>query len=178
VARTTGSGDGGLTWEPGNALDIGGAGDHDGALEPCVIELRDGRLWMLIRTTRGFFWESFSADGGRTWSPAQPGPIDSTSAPAHVARLADGSLAMAWNRAEGGRRLLHLALSQDDGKTWTPSFVAVRGSATYPFILEPSPGELWVGYMDAHAGWGTSPRARHFKISRTTLLGATVPQTP
>ncbi len=170
VAKTVGSIDGGATWEPSNALDIGGAGDHDGALEPCVIELKNGRLWMLIRTTRGSFWESHSADGGRTWSEARPGPIDSTSAPAHVARLADGRLAMAWNRAEGGRTRLHLALSDDDGKTWTTSFIAVRGSTTYPFVLEAQPGELWVGYMDAHAGWGTSPRARHIKIAVEVLL--------
>jgi lysophospholipase L1-like esterase len=169
VAKTVSSGDGGRTWEPSNALDIGGAGDHDGALEPCVIELTDGRLWMLIRTTRKVFWESFSADGGRTWSPANATTIDSTSAPAHVIRLTDGRLAMAWNRAKGGRTRLHLALSADDGKTWTPSFIAVRGSTTYPFVLEAKPGELWVGYMDAHAGWGTSPRARHFKVSVSHL---------
>lgn len=164
VAKTVSSVDGGRTWEPSNALDIGGAGDHDGALEPCVIELKDGRLWTLIRTTRKVFWESFSTDGGRTWSPAKAGTIDSTSAPAHVIRLTDGRLAMAWNRAEGGRRLLHLALSADDGESWTPSFIAVRGSTAYPFLLEAAPGELWAGYMDAHAGWGTTPRARHFKI--------------
>lgn len=175
VAKTVGSGDGGETWEPANALDIGGAGDHDGALEPCVIELKDHRLWMLIRTTRGQFWESFSSDSGRTWSEAQPGAIDSTSAPAHVTRLADGRLAMAWNRAAGGRSRLHLALSEDDGKTWTPSFIAVRGSTTYPFVLEAKPGEIWVGYMDAHAGWGTSPRARHFKIAEEVLLEAAEP---
>lgn len=172
VAKTVSSADGGRTWEPSNALDIGGAGDHEGALEPCVIQLKDGRLWMLIRTTRKVFWESFSTDGGRTWSAAKAGTIDSTSAPAHVIRLTDGRLAMAWNRAEGGRRLLHLALSGDDGKTWTPSFIAVRGSTTYPFVLEAKPGELWVGYMDSHAGWGTSPRARHFKIEEKLLLEA------
>ena len=176
VAKTVGSSDGGRTWAPSNAVDIGGAGDHDGALEPCVIALKDGRLWMLIRTTRKALWQSFSANGGRTWSAAEPTTIDSTGAPAHVARLADGRLAMAWNRAQGGRTRLHLALSDDDGKTWTPSFIAVRGSCTYPFVLERTPGELWVGYMDAHAGWGTTPRARHFKIAEKVLLDAANPK--
>lgn len=178
VARTVGSSDGGQTWELTNRLDIGGAGDHDGALEPCVIQLKDGRLWMLIRTTRNVFWQSYSTDSGRTWSEAQPSTIDSTSAPAHVIRLADGRLAMAWNRRDGARRLLHLALSNDDGQSWTPSFIAVRGSTTYPFILEAKPGELWVGYMDAHEGWGTSPRARHFKIAEQVLLDAATKSTP
>jgi lysophospholipase L1-like esterase len=171
VAKTVGSVDGGKSWDASNALDIGGAGDHEGALEPCVVELRDGRCWMLIRTTRKVFWESFSNDGGRSWTPAQASSIDSTSAPAHVVRLRDGSLAMAWNRAEGGRKLLHVALSGDEGKKWTPSLVVARGSATYPFLLEPEPGELWIGYMDAHTGWNT-PRARHMRIPQKVVLEA------
>jgi lysophospholipase L1-like esterase len=175
VAASVSSADGGKTWETSNTLDIGGAGDHDGALEPCVIELRDGRLWMVIRTTRKVFWESFSTDGGRTWLPAQATTIDSTSAPAHIARLKDGRLAMAWNRVQGGRNLLYLALSDDEAKTWCSPFVAVRGSATYPFILEPEPGELWVGYMDAHTGWNT-PRARHIRISEKTIIDGAKPK--
>lgn len=171
LATTVSSADGGTIWKTSNPIDIGGAGDHDGALEPCVIELRDGRLWMVIRTTRNVLWESFSSDGGQSWTPAQPTTIDSTSAPAHIVRLRDGQLLMAWNRAEGGRRLLHLAFSPDDGKSWTPSWVAVRGSATYPFILEPEPGDLWIGYMDAHKGWN-SPTARHMRVAQKDVLEA------
>ena len=173
VATAVSSADGGKSWEPSNVLNIGGAGDHEGALEPCVIELRDWRLWMIIRTTRRVFWESFSSDGGRQWSPARATTIDSTSAPAHVVRLSNGRLAMAWNRAEGGRTLLHLSLSEDDGQQWTPALVIVRGSATYPFLLEREPGELWVGYMDAHTGWNT-PRARHLKIPEKVVWDAAV----
>jgi hypothetical protein len=79
---------------------------------------------------------------------------------------------MAWNRAANNRRELHVALSADDGRTWGESFLAVRGSATYPFVLEPKPGELWIGYMDAHTGWGNSPRARHFKVPAATIAKA------
>ena len=178
VSRTVCSSDGGRTWELSNTIDIGGAGDDDEALEPCVIELKDGRVWMLIRTTRKVFWQSFSTDGGVAWSPAELTSIDSTSSLAHLARLTDGKIAIAWNRAESGRRQLHLALSADEGKSWTPPLLAVQGSTTYPFILERNPGELWVGFMDAHSGWGTSPRARHFKISETVLSNASTKDTP
>ncbi len=170
VSRAVVSGDAGATWKLSNALDIGGAGDHEGALEPCVIELKDKRLWMLIRTSRRFFWESFSSDGGITWSEAQATQIDSSHSPGHVIRLVDGRLAMAWNPTSGNRRQLHLALSEDEGRTWSKSLVAVQGSATYPYVLEARPGELWVGYMDCHKGWGTTPRARHLKISEQVVL--------
>ncbi len=170
VSRTVVSADGGKTWKLSNMLDIGGAGDHEGALEPCVVELKDKRLWMIIRTSRQLFWESFSKDGGLSWSEAKATHIDSSHSPAHVIRLSDGRLAMAWNPSAHQRRQLHLALSDNDGHTWTPSFQAVRGSATYPYILEAKPGELWIGYMDAHGGWGHDPRARHIKVMAQDIL--------
>jgi lysophospholipase L1-like esterase len=163
VSRTVVSRDAGKTWNPSNQIDIGGAGDHAGAVEPCVIELQDKRLWMVIRTARKFFWESFSEDGGLTWSEAKPTEIRSSHSPGHVIRLADGRLALAWN--PDSRRELCLALSKDEGQTWTDSVVVARGSTTYPFILENEPGELWVGFIDPHNGWGTTPRARHLKIA-------------
>lgn len=98
--------------------------------------------------------------------------------PAHVIRLSDGRLAMAWNPAAHQRRQLHMALSDNDGHTWTPSFNAVRGSTTYPYILEAKPGELWVGYMDAHGGWGNDPRARHIKVTAQTILDHAAPAAP
>lgn len=170
VSRAAVSADGGESWRLGNALDIGGAGDHEGALEPCVVERKDKRLWMLIRTSRKFLWESFSEDGGLVWSEPEPTGIDSSHSPAHVIRLDDGRLAMAWNPYTHQRRQLHLALSDDDGLTWSPSLAVVRGSATYPFLLEVESGELWVGYMDAHGGWGKDPRARHLKLAEEVLL--------
>lgn len=169
VSASVTSADGGQTWQKSNALDIGGAGDHEGALEPCVLELKDKRLWMLIRTSRRFFWESFSTDHGLTWSEAKPTSLDSSHSPGHVIRLKDGRLALAWNPTLNQRRELTLALSNDDGKTWGDPMVVVRGSATYPYILEPQPGELWVGYMDCHNGWGTTPRARHLKVAEQVL---------
>jgi hypothetical protein len=42
----------------------------------------------------------------------------------------------------------------------------------FSFVLEPTTGELRVGYMDAHAGRGTTSRARHFKIEDEVLLNS------
>jgi lysophospholipase L1-like esterase len=172
VGRCSVSADGGKTWRLSNALDIGGAGDHEGALEPCVIELKDKRLWMLIRTSRKFFWESFSTDGGFTWSAAAPTRIESSHSPGHLIRLHDGRLAMAWNPPPAGRRELHLAFSSDEGRSWSPSAVIARGSTTYAFLMEKTPGELWAGFMDAHGGWGKTPRARHLKIALKDVISS------
>ena len=71
----------------------------------------------------GRFYESFSLDGSR-WSRPQPNSIISSDSPAGLLRLADGSLLMFVNNcqrfpyANGGRHVLHAAISNDDGKTW------------------------------------------------------------
>jgi len=168
------SDDDGKTWKPGNLIDLGGAGHHGGVTEPSVVELRDGRVWMIIRTNWGEFWSGYSQDGGRFFRVLQPSGIPSSSAPAIVKRLASGRLAMAWNLPypegqtsyplRGGdnewsdtpvsnhRGELVLALSSDDGATWTKPAVIARqpgASVAYPYIFEPTPGELWITTMQS-----------------------------
>ena len=95
-----------------------------GAVEPVGIELNDGRVWMLMRTPLGRFWETYSSDKGATWSPAQPTAITSSESPAGLVRLRDGRIVLIWNNcmrfpyASGARNVLHAAVSSDEGKTW------------------------------------------------------------
>jgi hypothetical protein len=99
-----------------------------GACEPTLIELQDGRVWMLIRTQDGYLYESFSQDGAE-WSPARRSRFHSSNSPAFPVRLPDGRIVVFWNNAEhcqrvgkdgvySGRDALHAAISADDGKTW------------------------------------------------------------
>ena len=104
-------------------------GGNYGAVEPTIVELRDGRLWMLIRTQTGRRYESFSSDQGSTWRDAVPSRFYGSNSPAMLRRLNDGRLLVVWNNAQvgpkhegqgvyGGRDALHAALSDDDGRTW------------------------------------------------------------
>lgn len=158
--------DDGQTWRESNIIDIGGHGHHDGAFEPTVVELRDGRLWMLLRTSLDAFWQSFSADGGLTWEKATPTAIDASNSPGMVRRLASGRLVLVWNRlypegksdyprvggayserpASWHRDELSLAFSEDDGQTWSEPVVIARKPKRmrYPYLLEPNPGQVWV----------------------------------
>ena len=146
--------DDGKTWQRTRYLDIGGRGDHAGAIEGTLEELRDGRLWMLIRTYHGFFYESLSADHGLTWTDPKPSRIKSTGSPGKMKRLASGRLALVWNAIPNPgfvrREELSLSLSEDDGKTWSPPQVFARnkgGRVSYPHLFEHSPGLLWVTTM-------------------------------
>ena len=94
-----------------------------GAVEPVAVERRDGRVWMLIRTQMGRFYECLSDDGIR-WSRPAPSAITSSDSPAGLVALPDGRLVLVWNNCQrhpyayGGRHVLHAAISDDDGRTW------------------------------------------------------------
>lgn len=122
---STYSDDGGETWH--TSPDVLSVQVPDlstyGADEPVVIQLNDGRVWMLLRTERGRFYESFSPDGAR-WSRPQPSKLISSDSPAGLLRLKDGSLLLLSNAclrypyAYGARYVLHGAISNDEGRTW------------------------------------------------------------
>jgi hypothetical protein len=111
-----------------------------GAIEPVVVERSDGRVWMLLRTQHGRFYESLSDDGS-TWSRPRPSRILSSDSPAGLVRLVDGRIVLFWNNclrfpyAYGGRHVMHGAISADDGKTWR----GFREVARNPLRHEPPP---------------------------------------
>jgi hypothetical protein len=162
----------GKTWTTCNTLDIGGQGDHAGAVEPTLIQLRDGRVRMLIRSYHGHFYESWSDDDGKTWDGPKPSAIKASGAPAILERLSDGRLALVWNRlyldgtkVRQERTELSLALSDDDGKTWgKPVVIATNADGNrnngnrvaYPYLFEPKPGYVWITSMQGNLRCGLS----------------------
>lgn len=107
---------------------------NHGAVEPTIVELNDGRLWMIIRTSQDKHYQAFSEDGGETWSEATPSPFYGTITMPTLYRMADGRLLFFWCNttplpelptANGiwddvftNRDAVHVAISEDDGKTW------------------------------------------------------------
>lgn len=155
----------GKSWQRSNVIDIGGSGSHGGTMEATVAQRADGHVWMLIRTTRGWFWETTSADGGLTWKDVRRSPIASSTCCGTLAGLQSGRLALLWNRSPEGRPFdlnsreeLSLAFSDDDGHTWTtpvvlardPQLPGVKASdhrLSYPYLFERRSGELWITTM-------------------------------
>lgn len=171
----------GFNWVRSNVIDLGGVGHHSGVVEATIEQLRDGRIWMLMRTNWGFFWEAFSDNEGLTWKNFKPTKIDASSAPGLLQRLKSGRLFLVWNRANlegqssyrmsGGdgissevahsnnREELSVMLSDDDGKTWTKPVVIARvtdkskiKNLAYPRVFEAAPGEIWI--TTTYAGFG------------------------
>jgi BNR repeat-like domain/Putative zinc- or iron-chelating domain len=126
--------DDGRTWQQSAARLVapcyeGFNGSNEGACEPTLEPLRDGRLWMLMRTQAGFLYESTSRDNGTTWSAATASRFNTSTGPANLLRHRNGWLVLTWNNCEmprradgegvyGGRDALHIAVSTDEGATW------------------------------------------------------------
>jgi len=97
--------------------------------EPGVVELKDGRLMMFMRTNAGSQYISYSQDSAETWSKAQPSNLASPLSPASIKRIPwTGDLLCVWNDhsgkhhyPEGRRTPLCLAISKDESKTWSRS---------------------------------------------------------
>jgi len=90
--------DEGMFWQRSNVIDRGGIGHHAGVTEATIEQLRDGRIWMLMRTNWKTFWEAYSSDQGLSWSSIGPTKIDAGSAPGLLKRLQSGRLILVWNR--------------------------------------------------------------------------------
>jgi sialidase-1 len=97
--------------------------------EPGVVELKDGRLMMFVRTNAGSQYICHSPDGGETWSKAKPSALASPLSPASIERVSwTGDLLCVWNDHSGGhpfpsgrRSPLCVAISRDEGETWSRS---------------------------------------------------------
>ncbi|PYV10418.1 MAG: hypothetical protein DMG07_21180, partial [Acidobacteria bacterium] len=137
------SDDDGDTWRqsPDELKEATATIDADGGIEPIVIQLKNGVVWMLIRTQDNYFFESFSKDDGAHWSRPRPTRIMSSDSPPSLTRLKDGRILMLWNNclrypyANGGRHVMHGAVSEDEGRAWR----GFREVARSPMVAEPPP---------------------------------------
>lgn len=104
--------------------------------EHMVVELKDGRLWMMARTKYGLA-ESFSSDQGHTWSEPKASTLQNVSARFFLRRLASGNLLLVKNgpldQRLKSRSHMTAFLSEDDGKTWKGGLMLdERNGVSYP----------------------------------------------
>lgn len=90
--------------------------------ENACIELKDGRVMMLMRTGLGGQFKSISTDGGETWSNPELTQLTGSAAPVSISRVPKtGDLLAVWTHNPGStkRNPLTSALSKDEGETWS-----------------------------------------------------------
>lgn len=139
-----------------------------GLQEPAIIELSENLIWILARTAYGFQYQSFSFDGLRSFTPAEPSVFSSPLSPIAVKRMSDNSLVAAYNPIpvfDGRDMLLHdmrspdnlwsgrtplvLRRSVDNGRTWGelyPIETAKGADFCYPALFETRDGGILCAY--------------------------------
>ncbi len=89
--------------------------------EPACVELKDGRVLMLIRTGAGGQFQCLSKDGGLTWSKPRLSQLTGSSSPVSISRIpSTGDLLAVWNHdpRTRPRNRLTSAISKDEGESW------------------------------------------------------------
>lgn len=147
TARVLASTDAGASWHERGSLKFPDW-EFD---EHMMVELRDGRLWMLART-KGQPHESFSMDGGKTWSsPRQAATVQNINARFFLRRLQSGRILLVKNGSPDERltRRARMSawLSEDDGLTWKGGLLLdERSAVSYPDGFEGPNGLIHILY--------------------------------
>jgi len=151
----------------------GGAHCRSGLQEPGLYELPGGVLCAYFRTDLGRQYESFSADGGATWSDPQPSAFTSPCSPMLIKRNPySGKYFAVWNPTPespfrylgtekptvwtGGRTPLVMAFS-DDGISFTDSQVIEDdplGGFCYPALHFTGPDGFLLSYCAGSGATG------------------------
>ena len=146
--RVVASTDRGRTWTLRGTASVPDPKDRD-CDEPMIVERRDGSLWQLVRTRYGI-GQSFSNDGGRTWTPVAPWNVEHPAARFFIRRLNSGRLLLVKHgplHERTGRSHLTAYLSADEGKTWQGGLLLdERSGVSYPDGVQSKEGVIYLIY--------------------------------
>lgn len=133
-----------FTWRGGADIRFRSYDEH------MIVELKDGRLWMLVRTEYGI-GQSYSKDGGVSWTPDYASPLGGPGSRFFIRRLKSGRILLVNHVQEyerpNERRNMTAWLSEDDGKTWQGGLLLdERNGVSYPDGKQTADGTIWVIY--------------------------------
>lgn len=115
--------------------------------EQMVVERNDGGIWMLWRTKQGALGQSFSYNGGRTWTPAGLSTIPNPSSRFWIDRLPSGRLLLINHHNFTGRSHMTALLSEDDGISWKYTLLLdERSGVSYPDAAIAPDGQISIVY--------------------------------
>jgi len=181
VERST---DGGKTWRVIGPLNEKAAiGTEIGAIQPTLMTYPDGRIQMFCRTRseHGFIAQSWSEDGGVSWTPLEPATLPNNNSGLDAVTLRDGRQLLVYNHStreqEGmghkGRGILNLALSRD-GAQWEAALILdyldqPNRQFSYPSVIQTRDGLVHVVYT-----WHRE-RIKHVVLDPARLQGTPMP---
>ncbi len=125
------------------------------SIQPSILKLADGRLQVLMRTHNGRLAQSFSSDGGDTWSKVTLSDLPSTQSGTDAVTLADGTHVLVYNNfstlpgtKKGPRTPLDVAISKD-GQHWKHVLTledSPINQYSYPAVIQGTDGKIHIVY--------------------------------
>ncbi|MBE7169414.1 MAG: exo-alpha-sialidase [Williamsia sp.] len=146
------SDDMGKTW---NMIGPINDGKTFNAIQPSILFYPGGKLQILARSQNRAILESWSEDGGNTWSPLAKTSLPNNNSGTDAVTLKDGRQLLVYNHvlppgneAKGARTPLNISLSKD-GKQWFASLILEDSPVSqysYPSVIQGSDGMVHVVY--------------------------------
>lgn len=138
--------DAGVTWtvaSPPAPAD----GREINAIQPSILVHPGGRLQAIGRTRSGRIFETWSEDGGRSWTPLALTALPNPNAGIDAVTLRDGRHLLVYNHTTQGRSPLNVAVSRD-GTSWEAALVLERepGEYSYPAVIQDADGRVHITY--------------------------------
>lgn len=117
------------------------------AIQPSILVHPKGRFQALCRTKQGNISETWSSDGGKSWSGMTLTDLPNPDSGIDAVTLADGRHLLVYNPTTRGRSPLKIAISSD-GKRWKDVLTLedISGEFSYPAIIQASDGLVHVTY--------------------------------
>jgi predicted neuraminidase len=119
-----------------------------GAIQPTILVHGANRVQILCRTKQGRITESWSQDGGLTWSRMMATDLPNPNSAIDAVMLRDGRALLVYNHSTEDSSVLNLAISRD-GRAWESVLVLEEGSGdefSYPTIIQASSGLVHITY--------------------------------
>jgi len=111
-----------------------------------ILELRDGRLAMFVRTRYGI-GVSYSYDGGKNWTKGEDSGLGGPCSRFSITRLKSGRILLVNHYHYIGRSHLTAMLSEDECKTWKYKLLLdERTDVSYPDVKESDDGYIYITY--------------------------------
>jgi alpha-glucosidase len=162
--------DGGEKWTVVKPAAAVGTPELD-AIQPSILVHGDRRLQALGRSRSERIFETWSSDGGLTWSAVTPTVLPNPSAGTDASTLRDGRHLLVYNHTLNGRSPLNVAISTD-GKSWQAALVleSEPGEYSYPAVIQSADGLVHITYT-----WKRE-RIKHVVVDPTRLKPVPMPE--
>ncbi|MFT3781357.1 MAG: exo-alpha-sialidase [Nibricoccus sp.] len=146
--------DAGKTWEKIGPVSKGGP--KFDAIQPSILFHNDGRLQAVCRSKQGVLVQTWSKDGGKTWTSLTAMELPNPNSGTDAVTLADGRQLLVYNHsahrieeAKGNRYPLDVAISSG-GLSWKRVLTLETEPCTagyaYPAVIQSSDGKVHITY--------------------------------